>query len=207
MVRQSRADISELLCHGRLKAALHRAEQILVDERRLSAYDRIESYCTYILQNFSHLQQQSDIHLLPDEMKETIAGLILAASRIGELIELQPIRSLFRQRFGSEFDKNNVELCPENMVDSEIKRILEEKTTMPTDTTPEALMEIAQSNQTDSSDGSPVDSNDSTDQNVKKIDKIQKLKTIVHRMVEKKRKKPKNENSQQVHTNLRFKID
>lgn len=77
-----------------------------------------------------------------------MAGLIFAASRIGELKELQIIRSLFVQRFGQKFDKDCVDLRPGNLVSSEIVNILD--TTMPQDAiSPEIIMAISQKYQTD----------------------------------------------------------
>lgn len=76
-----------------------------------------------------------------------MAGLIFAASRIGELKELQIIRSLFVQRFGQKFDKDSVDLRPGNLVSSEIVKILD--TNMPQDAiSPEIIMGISEKYQT-----------------------------------------------------------
>ncbi|CAF2101233.1 unnamed protein product [Brassica rapa] len=148
MFRQSRSDIAQLAPYGRFREALPKAKQFYEDERRLLAYDQVKYFCTSILQSFSPLLNQNDVHLLPDETKESMAGLIFAASRIGELKELQIIRSLFVQRFGQKFDKDSVDLRPGNLVSSEIVKILD--TTMPQDAiTPEIIMAISQKYQTD----------------------------------------------------------
>ncbi|CAH8293285.1 unnamed protein product [Eruca vesicaria subsp. sativa] len=148
MVRQSRSDIAQLVPHGRFREALPKAKQFYEDERRLLAYDQVKYVCTYLLQSFSPLLHQSDVHLLPDETKEAMAGLIFSASRIGELRELQIIRSLFVQRFGKEFDKDCVDLRPGNLVSSEIVKILD--TTILHDAiTPEIIVAISQKYQTD----------------------------------------------------------
>jgi len=47
----------------------------------------------------------------PNELKEAISSLVYAASRCGELPELQKIRSMFTSRFGKEFTTRAVELC------------------------------------------------------------------------------------------------
>ncbi|VVA97732.1 unnamed protein product [Arabis nemorensis] len=146
MVRQSRSDIAELLLDDRFSDALPKAKQFYEDERRLSAYDQVEYLCTSILENFSPFIHQGDVNLLPEETKEAMAGLIFAASRIGELKELQHIRSLFFERFGCAFDKDSVDLRPGNLVSSEIIEILD--TRMPQEEiTPEMIIEISQNYQ------------------------------------------------------------
>ena len=78
-----------------------------------------------------------------------MAGLIFAASRIGELKELQIIRSLFVQRFGLGFDKDCVDLRPGHFVSSEIVKILETKYSRDA-FSPENLLGIFQNYQTSS---------------------------------------------------------
>ncbi|KAL1202501.1 hypothetical protein V5N11_025063 [Cardamine amara subsp. amara] len=143
MVRQSRSDIAQLLPNDRFSEALPKAKHFYEDERRLLAYDQIEYFCTSILQNISSLKDQSDVNLIPEETKEAMAGLIYAATRIGELNELQYVRSLFVQRFGLAFDKDCVELRPGNVVSSEIVKILDTKMTQDAISL-EALIEISQ---------------------------------------------------------------
>ena len=46
----------------------------------------------------------------PDELKEAISSLIFAASKCGELPEMQKISRLFQSRFGKEFAARAVEL-------------------------------------------------------------------------------------------------
>lgn len=46
----------------------------------------------------------------PEELKEAVTSLIFAASRCGELPELQKIRALFTSRFGKELASRAVEL-------------------------------------------------------------------------------------------------
>uniref|UniRef100_A0A0D3ADF2 Uncharacterized protein n=2 Tax=Brassica TaxID=3705 RepID=A0A0D3ADF2_BRAOL len=161
MVKQSRSDVAKLLDSDRLQEArrkvcnlmlLHKGletRQSYEDEKMLSAYDQVDYFCTSILQNFSPLDRQSDVHLLPEETKEAMAGLIFAASRIGELKELQIIRSLLVQRFGLGFDKDCVDLRPGHFVSSEIVKILETKYSRDA-FSPENLLGIFQNYQTSS---------------------------------------------------------
>ncbi|XP_019092227.1 PREDICTED: uncharacterized protein LOC104748208 [Camelina sativa] len=143
MVRQSRSDIAQLLSNGRFSEALPKAKQFYEDERRLLAYDQVDNLCASIMQkqNISILNRQSDVHLLPDIVKEAVAGMIFAASRIGELHELQYIRSLFFVRFGNEFDKDCVDLRRGNVVGSEIVKILDTK--LPQEEIRDIVMELS----------------------------------------------------------------
>ncbi|ESQ48416.1 hypothetical protein EUTSA_v10021964mg [Eutrema salsugineum] len=196
MVNQSRSDISQLLPYGRFPEALPKAKHFYEDAKRLSAYDQVEYFCTSILQNFSPLNYQSDVLLLPEETKKAMAGLIFSASRIGELKELQNIRSLFVQRFGVQFDKDCVDLRPGNLVSSEIVQILD--TTMPQDAiSPEILMGISQTNITASVELSEIfASNDNLGIADSNAVKIEKPKTVVGR------EKLMKENSKFQHSNL-----
>ncbi|CAH2053630.1 unnamed protein product, partial [Thlaspi arvense] len=196
MARQSTSDIAQLLPNGRFPEALPKAKYFYEDEKRLSAYDQVEYFCTSILRNFSPINHQSDVLLLPKEAKEAMAGLVFAASRIGELKELQSIRSLFVQRFGLQFDKDCVDLRPGNVVNPEIVNILD--TNMPEDAiTPEILTEISHKYEikiTTSVDSSEV-SAFSENIGVAKSEavKIEKPKT---------RKKPMKEKSKFLHSSL-----
>ncbi|KAJ6417218.1 hypothetical protein OIU84_003014 [Salix udensis] len=61
---------------------------------------------------------------LPIDVSQAISNLIFAASRCGDLPELHMLRSLFKIHYGSKFETTNVELLPENLVDSEMKENL-----------------------------------------------------------------------------------
>lgn len=113
-----------------------------------------------------------------------MAGLIFAASRIGELNELQYIRSLFVQRFGLEFDKDCVDLRRGNVVGSEIVKILDTK--LPQEELTDIVMELSQKYKTNiatSADSISEDSASSNDLGVDDSDaeKIQKMKSVVRR--------------------------
>ena len=47
----------------------------------------------------------------PNELNEAVSSLLFAASRCGEMPELQKIRRMFTSRFGKEFATRAVELC------------------------------------------------------------------------------------------------
>ncbi|KAF8118998.1 hypothetical protein N665_0001s0055 [Sinapis alba] len=127
MVRQAQSDINQLLLSNLVQETIPKVKHIYEDKIRLAAYSQVEYFCVFILHNFSDLKLQSDVNLLPEETKEAIAGLIFAASRIGELKELIFIRRLFFERFGFEFDRDCVDLRPGNFVSSEIIKIFIKK--------------------------------------------------------------------------------
>ncbi|KAG7577370.1 Vacuolar protein sorting-associated protein Ist1 [Arabidopsis thaliana x Arabidopsis arenosa] len=198
MVRQSRSDIAQLLSNGRFSEALPKAKQFYEDERRLSAYDQVELFCRSILQNISSLKHESDVNLLLEETKEAMAGMIFAASRIGELEDLQHIRSLFVQRFGLQFDKDCVNLRQGNVVGSEIVKILD--TSVRKDEITHIVMELSQKYQTNiatSADSISKDSASSDDLGISDPDvmKVEKMKRV-------RRKEVVNENSKFMHPNL-----
>ncbi|CAN8259229.1 unnamed protein product [Cochlearia groenlandica] len=120
MLRQCKSDIALHFSDGCLSQAFSNAQQSFEDERRLLAYDRVEYLCVLLLENLKHLKHQSDVLSLPEETQTTMAGLIFAASRMGEFKELQYIRSLFAERFGLVFDKECVDLRPGHLVSQKI---------------------------------------------------------------------------------------
>ncbi|CAN8232695.1 unnamed protein product [Cochlearia groenlandica] len=131
MLRHAKSDIAQLLPDCLFSEAIPKAKQFYEDERRLSAYDQVEYLCTSLLENLNHLEYQSDVLFLPEETQAMMAGLIFAASRIGELKELRHIRSLFVERYGLVFDKECVDLGLGHLVSPKIIEILENK--MPRD--------------------------------------------------------------------------
>ncbi|KAL0733032.1 hypothetical protein Bca4012_009244 [Brassica carinata] len=140
MVRQAQSDINQLLLSNLVQETIPKVKHIYEDKIRLAAYSQVEYFGAFILQNFSDLKLQSNVHLLPKDTKEAIAGLIFAASRIGELMELKLIRSLFFERFGLQFDRDCIDLRPGNLVGSEIIKIFVKK--MPQDAiSPETVVE------------------------------------------------------------------
>ncbi|XWS09953.1 hypothetical protein CRYUN_Cryun39dG0034100 [Craigia yunnanensis] len=124
IIRQSRADIGQFLQDGQLQRALERVVQLYKDQCLLCAYDQIEQFCRSIISNISHIRRQSSRHKLPIDTSEAVSSLVFAASRYGELPELHLLRSLFKERYGSEFELANVELRPRNEVNFQIKQNL-----------------------------------------------------------------------------------
>ncbi|CAD5323167.1 unnamed protein product [Arabidopsis thaliana] len=200
IVRQSRSDIAQLLSYGRYSEALPKAKQFYEDERRLSAYDQVELFCTTILQNISSLKYENNVDLLPEETKKAMAGIIFAASRIGELEDLQHIRSFFVQRFGLKFDKECVDLRQGNVVGFEIVKIL--NTNMRGDEITHIVRELShkyKTNITTSTDSISEDLASSDDLGIADSDamKVEKMKRAL------RRKKVMKENSKFLHPNLR----
>ncbi|XP_021296717.1 uncharacterized protein LOC110425960 [Herrania umbratica] len=73
----------------------------------LDAYAMIENYFNLLMERIVVLRNNKQC---PDELKEAISSLIFAASRCGELPELQKIRWLFTSRYGKELETRAVEL-------------------------------------------------------------------------------------------------
>ncbi|KAI3457488.1 hypothetical protein Pfo_014151 [Paulownia fortunei] len=121
IVRQSRADIAQLLHDGQHHVALARVEQLYKDECKLSAYDQLEGFCDCIHENLLHISRHSKLSI---EVLEAVSSLIFGASRCGELTELHSMRNLFRQHFGQKFERTNVELLPGNAVNSQLSHNL-----------------------------------------------------------------------------------
>ncbi|KAF7140499.1 hypothetical protein RHSIM_Rhsim06G0195900 [Rhododendron simsii] len=118
ITRQSRADIAQLLMYGQHDDALARVDQLHNDQCILSAYNQIDIYYEMVHANLREIDSRSK---LSHEVVEAVSSLVFAASRCGELPELNRIRSLFRKHFGNEFERVNVELQPGNFVNSQIK--------------------------------------------------------------------------------------
>ncbi|KAH7860670.1 hypothetical protein Vadar_016554 [Vaccinium darrowii] len=118
IARQSRADIAQLLMYGQHDDALARVGQLHHDQRVLSAYNQIEIYCDTVHTNLREIGSRSKLSY---DVVEAVSSLVFAASRRGELPELQGMRTLFRKHFGNEFERNSVELRPGNFVNSQIK--------------------------------------------------------------------------------------
>ncbi|KAK0602374.1 hypothetical protein LWI29_032698 [Acer saccharum] len=124
-MRQSSADIAQLLQNDQLQKALDRVKQLYKDKCLLAAYDQMEHFCGCIATNLPlFISKQSTLEVLPDDVSEAVSSLVFAASRCGELPELNLIRNLFRKRFGCKFEVANVELFKENLVNSKMKQNL-----------------------------------------------------------------------------------
>ncbi|GLU08395.1 hypothetical protein SLE2022_253120 [Rubroshorea leprosula] len=107
IISHSRADIALLLHHGRIQDALDRVAQLYKDQKVLCAYDQIQHYSELVLANMCHVKNIGSWLLLPTDFQEAVLSLMFAASRCGELPELNLIRILFRERFGPELELGN----------------------------------------------------------------------------------------------------
>lgn len=56
----------------------------------------------------------------PNDVNEAVSSLVFASARCGDLPELRAIRKLFGERYGDSFIKGALELCPVNLVNSEV---------------------------------------------------------------------------------------
>jgi Regulator of Vps4 activity in the MVB pathway len=56
----------------------------------------------------------------PEELRESVAGLIFATSRCGDLQELQHVRRIFASKFGKDFVQAATELCNGCAVDPKV---------------------------------------------------------------------------------------
>ncbi|CAI9784135.1 unnamed protein product [Fraxinus pennsylvanica] len=121
IIRQSRADIAQLMQNGWHHVVSTRVEQLYRDYCRLYAYNQLEYFCECICTNLRDISQGRKLSV---EVHEALSTLIFASSRCGELPELHSIRILFKQHFGHKFERANVELLPGNFVNSDIKHNL-----------------------------------------------------------------------------------
>ncbi|KAH7683448.1 Vacuolar protein sorting-associated protein Ist1 protein [Dioscorea alata] len=104
---QSRGDILQLLKLGYRDRAIARAEQAIKEQNVLDVFVMIEGYCHLLHEKATLLEHKNEC---PDELREAISSLIFAASRSGELPELQDVRRMFAEKFGREFSSDVVEL-------------------------------------------------------------------------------------------------
>ncbi|GLT32510.1 hypothetical protein SLA2020_071730 [Shorea laevis] len=107
IISHSRADIALLLHKGRIQDALDRVVQLYKDQKVLCAYDQIQHFSELVLANMYHVKKIGSWLLLPTDVREAVLSLMFAASRCGELPELNLIRILFRERYGPELELGN----------------------------------------------------------------------------------------------------
>ncbi|KAL2509612.1 uncharacterized protein Fot_33259 [Forsythia ovata] len=103
----ARSDVVELLKLGNHDRALLRVEQVIKEQNMLDVFSIIEGYCHLLIDRVNLVQQQK---VCPDELKEAVSSLVYAATRCGELPELQEIRAIFTSQFGKEFAASAIEL-------------------------------------------------------------------------------------------------
>ncbi|GAB2277886.1 hypothetical protein Dimus_012588 [Dionaea muscipula] len=122
MINHSREDIVSLLKLGQQHKAFHRVEQLLKDQNRISAYKEIDSFCQCIFQYLSCTGDQ--ISDLPTDVNVAVSSLVFAASRCGELPELNKLRNEFKDWYGDKFVYTNIHLLSGNLVSNQIKQAL-----------------------------------------------------------------------------------
>ncbi|ERN00988.1 uncharacterized protein LOC18429063 isoform X2 [Amborella trichopoda] len=103
----SRNDVAELLKLGPLERALLRADHVIREQNMMDVFDLIESYCHLLTERVILIENEKSC---PDELKEAISSLIFAASRCGELTELNEVRIIFAMRYGKDFVASAVDL-------------------------------------------------------------------------------------------------
>ncbi|OMP09445.1 hypothetical protein COLO4_05463 [Corchorus olitorius] len=105
--QQARSDVLQLLNLGHNDRALFRVEHVIREQNILDGYVMMENYFNLLMERIVVLQNNKKC---PDELKEAITSLIFAASRCGELPELEKIRGLLASRYGKELETRAVEL-------------------------------------------------------------------------------------------------
>ncbi|XP_023914299.1 uncharacterized protein LOC112025847 [Quercus suber] len=140
---QARSDVIQLLNLGHQERALLRVEVVIREQNMLDAYAMIENYFHLLVERVVLVQNNKEC---PNELKEAISSLVYAASRCGELPELQKIRSMFTSRFGKEFTTRAVELCTNCGVNPKIVKKLSTRR-LSLDSKLKMLKEIAPTNE------------------------------------------------------------
>ncbi|KAG1334892.1 IST1-like protein [Cocos nucifera] len=104
---QARGDVVQLLQLGHVDRALLRVEHAIKEQNMMDVYVMIEGYCHLVTERAILLEHQKEC---PEELREAISSLIFAASRCGDLHELQSARYMFASMFGKEFAAAAIEL-------------------------------------------------------------------------------------------------
>ncbi|KAG7583848.1 Vacuolar protein sorting-associated protein Ist1 [Arabidopsis suecica] len=112
-----RNDIAQLLRIGERDRALHRAQQLFLDENLMSLYHLLLHFSDIILFNLSYIRRHRD---LPDGINEAVSTLVFASARCGDLPELRALRILFDDRYGKHFVDTALNLLPCNRVNPQV---------------------------------------------------------------------------------------
>ncbi|KAA8530562.1 hypothetical protein F0562_005271 [Nyssa sinensis] len=104
---QARSDVVQLLTLGHQESTLLHVDHVIREQNMLDVLMIIEGYCHLLIERVILVKNSK---ACPDELKEAISSLIFAASRYGQLPELQKIRGVFTSKFGKQFAKRAVEL-------------------------------------------------------------------------------------------------
>ncbi|XP_010103795.2 uncharacterized protein LOC21392006 [Morus notabilis] len=105
---QAQSDVVALLKLGHQESALLLVELVITEQNMLDAYSMIENFCNLLVERVVLIESKREC---PDELKEAISSLIFAASKCGEMQDLEKISSMFVKRYGKEFASNAVVLC------------------------------------------------------------------------------------------------
>ncbi|XP_020873305.1 uncharacterized protein LOC9298301 [Arabidopsis lyrata subsp. lyrata] len=112
-----RNDIAQLLRIGERDRALHRAQQLFLDESLMSLYHLLLHFSDIILFNLSYIRRHRD---LPNGINEAVSTLVFASARCGDLPELRALRILFGDRYGKHFVDTALNLLPCNRVNPQV---------------------------------------------------------------------------------------
>ncbi|GAU43453.1 hypothetical protein TSUD_140900 [Trifolium subterraneum] len=94
-------DMADLLANGLDVNAYGRAEGLIAELTLTSCYDFVEWTCDFVLKHLSVLQKVSGC---PEECREAIACMIIAAARFSDLPELRDLRQIFQERYGNSLE-------------------------------------------------------------------------------------------------------
>lgn len=122
-----RNDIAQLLRIGERDRALHRAQQLFLDENLMSLYHLLLHFSDIILLNLSYIRRRRD---LPDGINEAVSTLVFASARCGDLPELRALRVLFGKRYGNHFVDTALNLLPGNCVNPQVRRSISHFTSL-----------------------------------------------------------------------------
>ncbi|KAF0910559.1 hypothetical protein E2562_002998 [Oryza meyeriana var. granulata] len=93
-------DVRQLLTLGHLDRAIHRAEQVIVEDNMLEAFEMIELYCKRLIEHAAKLDKPGEC---TEEIRKAAAAVVFAAGWCGDLPELPFARSILADKFGSDF--------------------------------------------------------------------------------------------------------
>ncbi|XP_054785549.1 uncharacterized protein LOC129292068 [Prosopis cineraria] len=94
-------DIADLLANGLDINAYGRADGLVVERTMSSCYDFIEQSCDFVMKRLPVMQSLSGC---PEECREAVSSLMLAAARFSDLPELRGLRQIFQERYGNSLD-------------------------------------------------------------------------------------------------------
>ncbi|TQD74653.1 hypothetical protein C1H46_039789, partial [Malus baccata] len=94
-------DIADLLTNGLDINAFGRADGLTAELILSSCIDFVERCCDLVLKNLSVMQKESDC---PEECKEPVSSLMIAAARFSDLPELRDLRQLFQERYANSLE-------------------------------------------------------------------------------------------------------